>query len=179
MFLSNFSSGGEALLVGAIIGLGMFLLIYFIRTAKSKGQKAISDYQLKKDPYNINALIKSGFDKLVSDNSGAISQFEKVRRIQQNNFAASIGLSIAFHLDKQYAKSKKLFLEIFDSKTISTPEESENVDMFIIALAGYLFGHIAYMDGDVDMAGKRKQFAESLFPAYPELEKIVKTLDLY
>lgn len=157
----------------------MFLLIYFIRSAKSKGEQIISNQRLKKNPYDVKSLTKSGFENINKNSELAISQLEKARRLDPNNYDAAIVLCITYHYEGQYDKSKKILIELFEEKEINWPDEVLEVSGDQITLAEYFYGHIKYLDGDQELAEKSKEKVNKYCEMFPELKKIIDGLNLY
>ena len=96
-----------------------------------------------------------------------ISKFKKMYRIDNMNFLANLYLAIHNYEMKEYAKAK-IFLENFFEKILVTEKDLIKYAPEIVeygddaGLASYYYGHIFYMDGELEIANKYKKQAIEL-----------------
>lgn len=170
------SGGGEALFVGLAIGLLTLLVSFIYNSLKPKVQQVTTNIMVNVNPNDVKNLIKKGYFEIEKkEYTLAINYFQKAINIDSNNLDAISGVAFAYHMIKDYTNSKK-YIEDFQNKATI-----DSIDYPLTAIITYLYGHICYMEGNIDQAVTCKENAIIMAKAKlsDDTTIIINKLNLY
>lgn len=173
ILLSRYSSGSEAAFAGLIIGamsVGVMLLYNFL---KPKVKESVVNITVQTNPNTVN-LIKKGYVELGKKQlSEAILYFKRALELSPENTNALGGLTIAYHLKKDYENSKRYADEFVNHSTL------DNSDLSISATITYINGHHAYMEGDFETAKVAKENTKIMANLVENSWDLINDMNLY
>ncbi len=162
LFILLSASDGFAQGLGLAFVLFIIWLYYYIR---NKNREISHNRNIERNPYNVNEILYAANKNIeYKDWGSAIMNYEKALRIDRNNFEATLILGLIFHSKKEYDKSIPLinkamaYMFHIEHDSNKMKEISKKYDENI-ALLFYYYGHIAFMDNDIEKANRFKNLA--------------------
>jgi len=174
VLLTGRPSGGEGVF-GAIVGAIILSIIFWIvPKIISSGKKAASKIIVEINPNDVKSLMQLGQAEVSKRNySNAIEYYLRALNNDQFNIEALSSIAFAYHMKKDYKNSKK-YIEIFQDNFDGSKDDNS---MAIIMT--YLYGHICFMDGNLEQSSNWKQTAIAFAQIDKGILDIINKLNLY
>lgn len=167
-------SGGEGIFFAVVIAIICTVFFWIIPKITSSTKKVASKILVEINPNDVKNLIKLGQAEVSKRNyRSAIEYYLRALNNDQFNIEALASISFAYHMIKDYENSKK-YIEIFQDNFDGSKDDNS---MAIIMT--YLYGHICFMEGNLEQSSNCKQNAMALAEIDGGLLDIINGLNLY